>query len=160
MFETFEMSSLMGTFSWLLSPSSTKMSGVTMGWLIELSTLKDCRRSLSRTNCPEGSISLESRADVFVSVLSRSDMIQDNFLTALDLLFFFLTEAKSQLGPSRGSASTSCSKNDSVNAEDWSGDGIMIDEGLGRPTGVVSVSRTYGEVFGNMDNMGDCEDER
>ena len=42
----------------------------------------------------------------------------------------------------------------------------MMDEGLvdvdalGRPTGVVSVSRTYGEVFGNMDNIGDCEDER
>ncbi len=32
------------------------------------------------------------------AVLSRSDMMQDNFRTAFDFRFFFLIEAKSQLG--------------------------------------------------------------
>ena len=88
-------------------------------------------------------------------VLPMSDKMQDNFRTTLDFHFFFLMEAKSQLGPSRGSPPSTaiCSrKKDSENEADsfclGDGAGLAAEESgrgmetlLGNPTGVVSVSR-------------------
>ena len=85
-------------------------------------------------------------------VLSKSDMMQESFLTAEDRRFFFLREANNQLGPSIGSTPTICSKNDSVKDTDVFGRfgdiGLATVEvvglnksSLGSPTGVVSFSR-------------------
>ena len=71
--------------------------------------------------------------------LSLSDQTADNFLTALLRLFFLCTDANSQLGPSRGSLSHICSKNDSLGFSGNSSTGItgadvrlFAGEGVGR----------------------------
>ena len=84
-----------------------------------------------------------------------SDKMQDNFRTAL-VFFFFLMEAKSQLGPSKGPPpfTATCSrKKDSENEADAScclgvGAGLALEESrqgmetlLGNPYSVVSVSK-------------------
>ena len=121
----------------------------------------DSLRSGSNTKLLDGLLSsdwLPSKDEL--AVLSRSDIIQDSFLTADDLFFFFLTEANNQLGPSMGSIPTICSKKDSVKDADVLAtlgdvglatvDVVGLEKSsLGSPTGVLSTSRTYGENDGN-----------
>ena len=117
----------------------------------------DCRRSLSKTDPVTDTLvelvsrSLESSvADWLAAVESRSDMMQDSFFTAEDFLFFFLTDAKSQLGPSSIGMSIICSRMLSDKDDDWLGETALLVEGPGaemlslvNPMGVMeSPSRT------------------